>query len=72
MPRRDSNQRNHAARSPLMRKGGVHVQSKSGKRVRERLATELEVEGWLGEIEDNLEENDGEHGLPFCFMLARC
>jgi len=61
MPRRNNNQRNHAARSPLMRKGGAHAQSKTGKRVRERLAVELEVEEWLDEKVDkvNQEEKDG-------------
>lgn len=51
MPRRNSNQRNHAARSPQMRKGGAHTQSKTAKRVRERLDLELEVEEWLEEDE---------------------
>ena len=64
MPRRNSNHRNHAARSPLMRKGGAHTQSKTGSRVQERLDLEFEVEEWLDEIENDLEEKGGEHGLP--------
>jgi len=71
MPRRNSNQRNHAARSPLMRKGGAHVQSKTGERVRERLDLEFEVEEWLDEISDEIdndnEEKDGEHGFSIYF-----
>jgi len=61
--------RNYVARSPLMRKGGAHIESKTGKRVRERLALEDALDEWFDEEPDNNEEdNKGEQLAPLCFF----
>ncbi|MCH9639662.1 MAG: hypothetical protein K0U40_09225 [Betaproteobacteria bacterium] len=41
--------RNPVARSPLLRKGGAHIKSKSGQRVRARLTTYETYDEWVGE-----------------------
>ncbi len=72
MPTRNINIRNHVARSPLLRKGGAHTQSKTGQRVRDRLSTDAAIDDWLEELEEdkqNQERKDGEHLLPVDFVL---
>ena len=67
MPRRTIPVRNPVAQSPLLRKGGPHVQSKTGQRVRARLSTHSAVDEWLGEREKdehNYKQQDGEPMLP--------
>ncbi len=44
--------RNPVARSPLLRKGGAHIKSKSGQRVRARLTTNEAYNEWMGETEE--------------------
>ena len=61
MPRR----RNLAALSPLLRKGGVHEKSKTGKRVQAKLATQSAIDEWREEYQDKQEEQtNGEQKLP--------
>lgn len=70
MPRRNIPVRNPVARSPLLRKGGAHVKSKTGQRVRSRLSTNEVVDDWLDELEDerqNQEKENGEQMLPDFF-----
>ncbi len=43
--------RNPVAVSPLLRKGGVHIVSKTGQRVRYRLQTQSAIDEWLEEFE---------------------
>jgi len=50
--------RNPVARSPLLRKGGAHVKSKTGQRVRARLTTYDAYNEWEGE---ELEETTKGH-----------
>jgi len=59
--------RNLAARSPLLRKGGPHIKSKTGQRVRARLSTNSAIDEWLDEFEDEnvKEENKGSNSSPF-------
>ncbi len=74
MPTRNTNIRNHVARSPLLRKGGAHTKSKTGQRVRERLSTSSAIEDWREELEEekqNQEIKDGEQMLPVDFMLLK-
>ena len=67
MPRR----RNPIARSPLLRKGGVHKKSKTGQRVRARLTTRDAMDEWQ---EENQEEQlNGEQKLPdFLYQHLSC
>lgn len=63
--------RNPVARSPLLRKGGAHVKSRTGQRVRARLSTSGAIDDWLDEVEDeniNSGKENGEQMLPgfFC------
>ena len=70
MPRRNIPVRNPVARSPLLRKSGPHVKSKTGQRVRARLSTHSAIDEWLEELgEDNRtrEQENGEHALPVFF-----
>lgn len=70
MPRRNIPVRNPVAQSPLLRKGGAHVKSKTGQRVRFRLSTNDAVDDWLDELEDerqNQEKENGEQMLPDFF-----
>ncbi len=71
MPR----ERNYVARSPLLRKGGVHTESKTGSRVRQRLKVEDAVDEWyentLIELEDNKEEEGSPKGSPFLWWWFR-
>lgn len=68
MPNRNRRIRNPVALSALLRKGGPHIKSKTGQRVRSRLSTNSAVDDWLDELKDNnqLQEN-GEPTLPECF-----
>ena len=67
MPKR----RNPVALSPLLRKGGAHVKSKTGQRVRTRLATQNAIDDWWEELNDSQEEQqNGEQKLPDSFI--RC
>lgn len=57
--------RNLAARSPLLRKGGPHLTSKTGKRVRLRLSTSALIDEWFDndcyhEIDDVTDEKAGD------------
>ncbi len=78
MPRRNRPIRNPVARSPLLRKGGPHVKSKTGQRVQTRLSTNLAIEQWQEELEEanhNQEQETGERKLPdyyaISFLLGR-
>lgn len=67
MAKRGSGFRNPVARSPLLRKGGVHQKSKTGQRVQARLALHSVLEEWLDEPDianHNQEQNIGEQTLP--------
>ena len=69
MPKRPSRLRNPVARSPLLRKGGAHIQSKTGQRVKQRLSTYNIVKTWEEENElDKIEEENGEQSLPDFFQ----
>ena len=57
--------RNPVARSPLLRKGGAHVKSKTGQRLRSRLNTQDAIDEWWDEQQDQQqEETTGEQTLP--------
>lgn len=62
-------QGNPVARSPLLRKGGVHERSVSGQRARARLSTLSALEEWLEEREEEhgREQEEGGFGPPFLF-----
>ena len=63
--------RNPIARSPLLRKGGAHVKSKTGQRVRARLTTQDAIDEWREETEtQQKEQNNGEHKLPDLFVVC--
>ncbi len=51
MPKRNR-MRNPVAASPLLRKGGVHIQSRTGQRVRYRLQTQSAIDEWQEEFEE--------------------
>ena len=62
--------RNPIARSPLLRKGGAHVKSKTGQRVRARLTTQNAIDEWQEELNDKREEqNIREQQLPDSFLV---
>lgn len=61
--------RNPVARSPLMRKGGTHVHSKSGQRSRQRLSTSSGIEDWLDELESASTQADKKGGNSSPFSL---
>ncbi len=67
MPGRNRTIRNPVAQSPLLRKGGVHTESKTGQRVRDRMKVSSAIDEWLEEIEDKLDQskNEGSNGSPF-------
>ena len=70
MPRRNRPVRNPVAQSPLLRKGGPHVKSKTGQRVQARLSTNSAIDEWLNALEDNnqnQEHENGEQMLPDFF-----
>lgn len=70
MPRRTIAVRNPVARSPLLRKGGAHAESKTGQRVQARLATNSAVDEWLDEREDGeqcQEDGGGADAAPSPF-----
>jgi len=71
MPKRNITVRNPVAQSPLLRKGGAHVKSKTGQRVRARLSTGSAIDEWLDDLEDdghNKEQENGEQSLPGSFV----
>jgi len=69
MPR----QRNYVARSPLMRKGGAHIKSKTGQRVRQRLRLEDTLDEWYENNEANTQENkNGEPVAPHDVLSRVC
>ena len=70
MPKRHSGFRNPVARSPLLRKGGPHQQSKTGQRVQTRISTQSLAEEWLDERDDLHQEEGviGEQQLPDSFV----
>lgn len=75
MPR----QRNYVTRSALMRKGGPHIKSKTGQRVRARIKlsealyeSEDEIDE-ANEFEMNKNKNENENGeldAPHSFLTA--
>ncbi len=69
MPRRNIPVRNPVAQSPLLRKGGPHEKSKTGRRVRARLSTNSAVDEWLDELEEDTlgqeQEDGGANAPPF-------
>lgn len=72
MPRRNRAIRNPVARSPLLRKGGVHSQTTTGQRVRNRLQTQSAIDEWLEDIEDEAitqTKVKGSNSSPYCFHL---
>lgn len=69
MPRRNRPIRNPVAQSPLLRKGGPHVKSKTGQRVQARLSTNSPIDEWLEEDELNQEHENGEQLLPDLFLF---
>jgi len=74
MPRRKRAFRNPVARSPLLHKGGVHVQSKTGQRARQRMNISSAIDEWQDEIsDDSTPQNDekGSEGSPFLFLLQQ-
>lgn len=54
MPRRVRAIRNPVAQSPLLHKGGVHTQSKSGQRVRNRINVSSAIDEWFEEADEKL------------------
>lgn len=62
MPKRNRPIRNHVAQSPLLRKGGVHIKSKTGTRVQARRLTDSAIEEWQDEIDDTNNEYQQESG----------
>jgi len=71
MPKRNIPVRNPVARSPLLHKGGAHIQSKTGQRVRSRLSTQSAIDDWYDDIEDKqTQDNDREPTLPV-FLSAK-
>ena len=69
MPR----QRNYVARSPLMRKGGAHIKSKTGQRVRQRLLLEDTLDEWYENNEVNTQEDkNGEPMAPHDVLSREC
>lgn len=70
MPSKKPPIRNPIARSPLLRKGGVHIRSKSGQRMRNKLSTRSALNEWLKE-RGNKHSLKREQKLPFLFYMAR-
>ncbi len=66
--------RDWVARSPLMRKGGAHVKSKTGKRMRARLDLDDALcEWWYEEDELDInkkEKTDGEPMAPRSYFFS--
>lgn len=56
MPIRHQTIRNTVARSPLLRKGGVHQKARSAERQRQRLQVEDAVDEWLEEQDSRREK----------------
>lgn len=56
--------RDWVARSPLMRKGGTHVKSKTGKRMRARLDLDDALCEWYEEDELDINEKGKANGEP--------
>jgi len=56
--------RDWVARSPLMRKGGAHTQSKTGQRVRARLDLDTALCEWYEEDELDINEKEKIDGEP--------
>lgn len=50
--------RNPVARSPLMKKGGVHEKSRTAKRQREKDAVQSELDEWEEEKDDQGSEGE--------------
>ena len=66
MSRRKSRRRNPVACSPLMRKGGAHIESKTGQRVKQRHCIKKAINEWKLEVETARSEDEkGEQSLPF-------
>lgn len=71
MPTRNRSVRNPVARSPLLRKGGPHIESKTGQRVQTRLSTHSAIDEWLDELEENSQrQKNGERTLPDYFGIS--
>lgn len=59
LKKRTSAPRNPVARSPLMRKGGVHEKTATTKRRQVRKKIETELEDWREAVEFELEVQKG-------------
>ncbi len=72
MPGRNRAIRNPVAQSPLLRKGGVHTESKTGRRVRDRIKLASAIDEWLDETEGQLDQgnNEGSSGSPFLWVCV--
>ncbi len=65
--------RNPIARSPLLRKGGPHIRSKTGQRVRSRLSTYSAFDEWLEERENYKSSNKNKGSeSSLCFYYYEC
>ncbi len=67
--------RNPVAASPLLRKGGVHIQSRTGQRVRNRLQTQSAIDEWLEESEElsiTRNKGKGSKGSPYLYSIRCC
>lgn len=63
--------RNFMRRSPLLRKGGIHVKSKTGQRVQSRLSVEEAIEEGYDSTENeknSIEKKAKEPKAPFLFL----
>ncbi len=65
--------RNPVARSPLLRKGGLHERAAGGKRHRVRVSTHEAIEEWLENREEAeaWESDNGEQQLPVFLIMVR-
>lgn len=64
--------RNPVARSPLMKKGGVHEKSKTAKRRENNQALKSQLEDWREELEfeRSLRSNSGLLESYPCFLIS--
>jgi len=73
MTKRNTTYRNYVTRSPLLRKGGPHIKSKTGQRVRDRLTTHRLLDDWQDEFDkdsdDEFQTKGGERELPDSILL---
>ena len=53
MSKKSSSIRNHVARSPLLRKGGIHTQSKTSGRNQSKIITDSGIDEWYEATDTN-------------------